>query len=151
MQPYSVAATKAHRAWNSSLQALLNQDFRTWNILWSWRWFLKVKDHFGGVFFIVVGGGFFCFVFFCFFGWILVGFFCFYAPSNSCTFFVKIYQYKRIIINSSLNSSFRIPKQWGLQNAKKNCTKCFKQTNCSSPWINITTERKLNLRYVYVI
>lgn len=149
MQPYSVAATKAHRAWNSSLQALLNQDFRTWNILWSWRWFLKVKDHFGGGFFIVVGGFFFLLLF------VLVGFwwffFCFYAPSNSCTFFVKIYRYKRIIINSSLNSSFGIPKQRGLQNAKKNCTKCFKQTNCSSPWINITTERKLNLRYVYVI
>lgn len=73
-------------------------------------------------------------------------FFCFDAPSSSCTFFVKIYQYNRIIINSSFNSSFRIPKWWGLQNAKKNHIDFFKQTNCNNPWINTTTERKLNLR-----
>lgn len=73
-------------------------------------------------------------------------FFCFDAPSSSCTFFVKIYQYNRIIINSSFNSSFRIPKWWGLQNAKKNHIDFFKQTNCNNPWIITTTERKLNLR-----
>lgn len=52
--------------------------------------------------------------------------FCFYAPSNSCTSFVKIYQYERIIINSSFNSSFRIPKRWGLQNAKEKSDGIFK-------------------------
>lgn len=76
----------------------------------------------------------------------ILGFFSFDAPSSSCTFFVKIYPYNRVIINSSFNSSFRIPKWWGLQNAKKNCIDFFKQTNCNNPWINATTERKLNLR-----
>lgn len=58
----------------------------------------------------------------------ILGLFCFDAPSRSCTFFVKIYPYKRVIINSSSNSSFRIPKWWGLQNAKKNHIDFLKQT-----------------------
>lgn len=34
-------------------------------------------------------------------------------------------KYNRVIINSSFNSSFRIPKWWGLQNEKKKITQIF--------------------------